>query len=495
MATPAEINIYFSQVFDVDESILTEYGAINISLINDLPLFIDPFLLFNSPNPEYQKIHNEIINYFLYIKNIASSTPTISTGLIDAILMFSEVKQTWLGFSLSGNSGRGMGRQFADGLFKGMKTIFRDFGEETITETSHLEKLCLVGPLIGRDKISDFTTHFAKAFLLEYTQRFAKSYLRKEQCKLIPVPKVFFNFQTQSWVTKSYFLPWFNGDFVLLTPREILTKDDTFINREDMMNRFDDVVSSITDEGIRYQLNSYLMRILGNPDVPPNKKEKAWAVDILASKYPQFIDYYIRYKESMGEEAISMSEKSVNEVQALFIEQVQIFANWLKSETDFYSIPLDIFDEVHRRIMYLKKAIEDQDLYRFFYFDGKPIKRESDLQLLFRLLWYGSSLDVNREVNNGRGPADYKVSLGSANTVLVEFKLASNSKLKQNLQNQVEVYKKANNTKRAIKVILFFTDEEKSKLSSLLNDLELVDSDEIVLIDARNYKVSASNVK
>ena len=48
-----ELKIYFSDFFDVDEDIIESYGAVNISLINDMPLFVDPFLLFNSENPEY----------------------------------------------------------------------------------------------------------------------------------------------------------------------------------------------------------------------------------------------------------------------------------------------------------------------------------------------------------------------------------------------------------------------------------------------------------
>lgn len=49
------IKVYFSDFFEIDEDIIEEYGAINISLINDLPLFIDPFLLFNSENPDFSK--------------------------------------------------------------------------------------------------------------------------------------------------------------------------------------------------------------------------------------------------------------------------------------------------------------------------------------------------------------------------------------------------------------------------------------------------------
>lgn len=37
------VNIYFSDYFNVAPRLLEEYGAFNISLVNDLPLFIDPF--------------------------------------------------------------------------------------------------------------------------------------------------------------------------------------------------------------------------------------------------------------------------------------------------------------------------------------------------------------------------------------------------------------------------------------------------------------------
>lgn len=105
-------------------------------------------------------------------------------------------------------------------------------------------------------------------------------------------------------------------------------------------------------------------------------------------------------------------------------------------------------------------------------------------------------LDVNREVNNGRGPVDYKVSYGANNSTLVEFKLASNSKLKNNLAKQVEIYKVASDSKRAIKVIMYFSAEEELKVISILNDLGLSENDDIILIDARNdNKSSASNVK
>ena len=36
-----DIKVYFSDYFDIEEDVIESYGAVNISLINDLPLFID----------------------------------------------------------------------------------------------------------------------------------------------------------------------------------------------------------------------------------------------------------------------------------------------------------------------------------------------------------------------------------------------------------------------------------------------------------------------
>lgn len=100
----SNVGVYFSDFFDIDEDIIESYGAVNISLINDLPLFIDPFLLFNSERIEFQRIHQEMISYLLFLQVQAEKSAVLTAGMRKAWFSFSEVKQTWLGFSLSGNS-------------------------------------------------------------------------------------------------------------------------------------------------------------------------------------------------------------------------------------------------------------------------------------------------------------------------------------------------------------------------------------------------------
>lgn len=153
-STDVPVEIYFTDFFEVPPEILEEYGAFNISLINDLPLFIDPFLLFNSEKEEYQRLHEQIIRYvrFLRDKSVAGS---IDEGLLKSWFMFSEVKQNWLGFSESGNAGSGLGPEFARTLNRNLNEFFADFGQESVTKGSHLEKLTLIKSGVGRDNVSD----------------------------------------------------------------------------------------------------------------------------------------------------------------------------------------------------------------------------------------------------------------------------------------------------------------------------------------------------
>ncbi len=480
--------IYFSDFFDVLPEVLTDYGAFNISLINDLPLFIDPFLLFDSEKTLYKNLHDEIIRYLKFLRD-ESSFESIPEGLLDNWFRFPEVKQNWLGFSKSGNKGSGLGKDFARNLQRNLHQIFKDFGSESITRGSHLEKLCLIGSGIGRDHISDFTANLIKKFLLEYTEAFGRAHICPEYRRDFHIDKVTFDYEKRRWLRAIYNLPTIGNDFVLLTPKDILTKDEAWINRGDLLNNIEDVYTSLPDAQLRAQVEEYFMSRL-NEDVGKEQHREAAATTV--EKYPVLIDHFIRSKEDSGEEAHSLSKLKVQEIQEQFVEQLRALVSQHLEGTEFYSLG-DSFTESLRRVQFLKDVIENKDGYRLFYLKGEPIKREEDLQTMYRLTWYASLHDVNREVNNGRGPVDFKVSHGSTDKTLIEFKLASNSKLKRNLEKQVRVYEAANNTQKSITVILHFSDSELKKVQSYLQELSLTNNKNIILIDAsQDNKPSAS---
>lgn len=84
--------IYFSDFAGIPSRLLDRHGAFDVSLINDLPLFIDPFLLFNSTKPEYQALHGEILNYMRFLKGI-TLVGSASPVLVRSLFAFPEVKQ------------------------------------------------------------------------------------------------------------------------------------------------------------------------------------------------------------------------------------------------------------------------------------------------------------------------------------------------------------------------------------------------------------------
>lgn len=484
-----DVKVYFSDFFEVEPSVLEEYGAFDVSLINDLPLFIDPFLLFNSSKREYQELHENMLKYLGFLRDKAQEKE-ISPGLLKAWFMFPEIKQNWLGFSKNGNGGSGLGPDFAVALHSNLNSVLSGFGNETVTKSSHLEKICIIKEKVGKDNISDFTTRLIHEYLLKYTQTFALNHLDKKYVKKVAVNNVRFNYKTESWERDNYQLPYINGDYVLLTPTDILTKDDTWINKTDMVKDFSLIPECIDNEQLRFQINNYFFSILPKK---PSAKDRSLAVSRVIQQFPEFVDYYIKYKEQRGDQAQANSSQKVKDSAQFYVEQFKELIVLLESHTAFYKTKYDTYEDSFKRVLFLKHVIENNDGYRIFYSKGAPIKKEEDLQILYRLTWFATDSDVNREVNNGRGPVDFKVSKGNKDKTLIEFKLASNSQLKKNLQNQVPIYEAANETKKSIKVILYFSEQELKKVQKVLQELGLQEAKNIILIDARNdNKPSAS---
>ncbi len=153
--------------------------------------------------------------------------------------------------------------------------------------------------------------------------------------------------------------------------------------------------------------------------------------------------------------------------------------------SEFYREPVASKEAALEKVMFLKDVIENKGGHRIFYFHGQPIRKEEDLQILYRLVWHKTRFDVSREVNDGRGPADFKISEGASNKTLVEMKLASNTGLLRNLEKQAEIYQKASDAPTALKVIIFFTSAEERRVWAILRRLKMEANPDIILIDAR----------
>jgi hypothetical protein len=482
--------LLFSDYFEIDVSILDEYGALNICIEADLPLFIDPFLLFASDKVEYQVLHDKIIEHLVNLKQIAVNNPQSDLHLFQ----FPEIKQNWLGLCKWGNNGKGLGPEFARDLIAAFNGFYANFGNEVITSSSHIEKLTLVGSGIGRDFISDFTTNLMLEHLLEYTQNFARLHLQENQRKEFSI-RCSFDSNLMIWKPKTFDLPYFykgdnDEDFLILTPIDILTKDHAFICHSDFTSKFKQITNALENSTLRDAINRYFQDRL---PVRPKKAEIEKAIDETVQRYPEILDYYIHHQEENRDKAATLSAEKVNNLRTELISTLVDFCKHIVEYSDFYNISPNSYHSALQRVQYLKQVIEDNDGYRIFYKDGQPISSEDTIQRIFRLTWFASPLDVNSEVNNGRGPADYKISYGDRDSTIVEFKLGKSSSLKKNLLNQTEIYKKASRTINDIKVILCYTKAEITKVKKILKSINQENAENIFIIDATK-KDSASKV-
>lgn len=497
--------MFFSERFLIDAELIKEYGAVDISLVCDIPLFIDPMLIFNSDKSEYQLLHNEIIKYFHFLYTKAKQE--LSTSEIDSWFNFSEVPNNWLGFSLVGNKGLALGKKYANFLYKNIEFALETHG---ISKGQHIEKAMLLYEGSGKDKVSDLSVNLIKRFLCEYTENFARKHINPQLCKIMPVEKAYFNYNTESFVSKEYTLPYVYNEkekieFVLLTPYDILREDEPSINREDFFNSHERIRAAIENNNLRAYVNNYIGQAVMKYEEDQKRNRRAIkeksiqriekeAFQEVVREYPELYDYYIKLREADTDEIRLQCIEELNKQFEKFLLASKSLISIFEQTDYLIDENLSAREEAKRRLAYFKHIIEDCDGYKNLYIKGQRIAKESDLQRLFRFVWYGTNYKIDAEPNNGRGQADFIVSMGQKNQNIVEFKLASNSTL-DHIFTQVKIYEAANCSDGSLIAIFYFSESEYFTALQVIKNrgYENMINESIYLIDCRNdNKASAS---
>lgn len=497
--------MFFTEKFQVDSDILKKYGAVDISLVCDVPLFIDPMLIFNSEKDIYRELHNSIIRYFHFL--YTKATQGLTSKEIDAWFNFSEVPNNWLGYSLFGNKGLALGKKYANFLYE---NIAFAINTHDISKSAHIEKVMLLYEGSGKDKISDLTVNLIKGFLCEYTEEFSLKYIKREFLDTFPVDKVYFNYETESFISKEFVLPYiYNEDgkkeYILLTPYDILREDEPAINKKDFLDSYDRIRNTIENDTLRAYMNNYIGLAVRRYEENQQRnkkpiKEKSikkiekQAFQEVVKEYPELYDYYIKLREADTDEIRLQCYEEVNaQLEKLLVASKNIIslfynANYHRNEE------LTAREEAKQRLKFFKHIIEDCDGYKNLYVKGIQIAKENDLQRLFRFVWYGTNYKIDAEANNGRGQTDFIVSMGQNNQNIIEFKLASNSSL-SHVFTQVQIYEAANCTEGSLIVIFYFSEAEYLTSKQIVKEAGYEDmiDESIFLIDCRSdNKISAS---
>lgn len=184
-------------------------------LDQDLPLCIDPFLLYKSRDDTLSRLHERLLTLF------NSSISLFREGKrreMDELIDFPEVNEIGFGYSEEGVHGSGLGnylnRLLADTLA----------ASEPLQERGlrHIEELQLVSIGVAADRISDISANVLKLFLIEYTQRQASLWNIPMETA-IPVTH-YFDFDDYAWRDGYFDLPrnTVSGMPILLVPRRMV---------------------------------------------------------------------------------------------------------------------------------------------------------------------------------------------------------------------------------------------------------------------------------
>ncbi len=163
---------------------------VDIPVNGDIRLFVDPYAFTLENDPWFVDSNNLIIDYFsLLIEAIRAGNIDHANRLLTNL---HEPRETHLGFSAVGSSGRGIGPDQATDLLDALRN-------SQAVQTGKLKDLAdaeLLIPGISADKISDITTNIIRV-----------------------AGGVFWDSDRRNWVNRYANLPLFNNEKIILVPK------------------------------------------------------------------------------------------------------------------------------------------------------------------------------------------------------------------------------------------------------------------------------------
>ncbi len=208
-------------------------------LDEDIPLYVDPFLLWRSPSQQDQSLHTGLLNCFNHLGWLMHKGRVAEA--VDDLLLASECNEVGLGLSTT-RTGKRIGR----GTAREILALFSNVPKYGTSGFTHFEEIQLYVDGVSKDRISDIACSFLKSFLIDFTI---------DQCHLhaIPLAKVrlgsLYNYQSQRFESNvSTELPVIpnSGEPILFVPKRWLRHipwinfDDYFATacpKDDVINR------------------------------------------------------------------------------------------------------------------------------------------------------------------------------------------------------------------------------------------------------------------
>lgn len=130
-------------------------------LNEDIPLYVDPFLLWKSPSQQDNSLHTTITSSFNQIGNLSKKD---MNRAIDTLIFLSECDEVGLGNSES-KTGKKIGKKMAEQIL----SVFQEIPQIEKDGFNHIEEIQLLIDGVSKDRISDIACNLIKSFLIDYT--------------------------------------------------------------------------------------------------------------------------------------------------------------------------------------------------------------------------------------------------------------------------------------------------------------------------------------
>ncbi len=454
-------------------------------LKKDTKLFIDPFLIFDTKDPLFIDCHKKTIDFFEKGFEIAAVSKPNDTDIrykqLKRMMSFPEVAEICLGYAESDTGGSGSGGKFAkiivDSLYESLKL--------GITNFNFFEEIGLFNLGFGCDRISDMTATILKTELIEYTLAVCKKH--NVVTKEVTICQYTFNFRFNRWESKKVFLPInpFSNKAIILVPKKFLRELPT-INSDDFWNYcWDNKNEELRDQ--------YSIEVKGGV----RKRE----LIELARQNKKWVLEYEDFLKKTGSKPYDIVKDSAGLYQWINYTEEYTQENKLKKTDVTKQQEFEIF--VNDVINSFVHFLENNSGYKLLWNDNKKHKKEEAVQLLFYgiVIHYcnANNIDLNREVNLGRGPVDFKFSSGYQNKYLIEIKQANNSRFWDGLETQLVKYLEVEKDRNGIFIAVCYNESDIKKVSGIEHKVYAINKKlglniSVLVIDATPDKPSASKL-
>jgi hypothetical protein len=469
----------FSEAFKVQRGQHDDWFDPDLSI--DTPLFIDPLLLLMS-NQRWHDAHSELIAHFTQCYELVAKSNSFesnSAKVAARMLTFPEPSEFCLGYTAAGTRGAGSGRGFAKKLLESINVAIK----AGLTNPSHIEELGILNERFGADRISDATCNVLKAHFIAYTQEVCKRHNIPMECR--EVKNARFNKERKNWISEEVELPINKkSDFpIILVPEK-------FLNNLPILNAGSWFNSNLNDD-LRTDLNLKIGQQVNKARIVTLARQNA-------SRVREWVDQVASENNLAG---YNFTRDPMGVIQ--FDRQPVIFASKNPLDREKVATQEDLSLIVEDILHKFKIFIEEQRGWELLWNSDETEKPESAVQLAFlgmaRHYLAQYDVELDREVELGRGPVDFKVSSGSKRKLLIEVKKLNNGRFWNGLERQLPSYLASDGSIEGWFIAVRYRDKRsaESKLKDLSVRVNKLNTDtqkiRFVSIDARPKK-SASKL-